>query len=101
MPGEVGTYSLSAAMKIATLSLRQARDMAQQAIAVVRSDESLESIQIFYQVLALREFCQQALFYYFELAEGPYRPQRKLFPWVERSGALFGLVLRPDRDADH
>ena len=33
------------------------------------------------QELAWREFYQQALFHFPELAEGPYRPQWRHFPW--------------------
>ncbi|MFZ9714203.1 MAG: FAD-binding domain-containing protein [Vulcanococcus sp.] len=81
MPGEAGTSGLSAALKFGTLSPRQAWDAAQQAKALARSDEALESIQVWEQELAWREFYQQALFHFPELADGPYRPQWKLFPW--------------------
>ena len=81
MPGEAGTSSLSAALKFGTLSPRQAWDAAQQAKALARSDEQRESIQVWEQELAWREFYQQALFHFPELADGPYRPQWKLFPW--------------------
>ena len=81
MPGESGTSALSAALKFGTLSPRQAWDAAQQAKALARSDEQRESIQVWEQELAWREFYQQALFHFPELADGPYRPQWKLFPW--------------------
>jgi len=81
MPGEAGTSGLSAALKFGTLSPRQAWDAAQQAKALARSDEQRESIQVWEQELAWREFYQQALFHFPELADGPYRPQWKLFPW--------------------
>jgi deoxyribodipyrimidine photo-lyase len=81
MPGEAGTSALSAALKFGTLSPRQAWDAAQQAKELARSDEQCESIQVWEQELAWREFYQQALFHFPELAEGPYRPQWKLFPW--------------------
>ncbi|MGA0162414.1 MAG: FAD-binding domain-containing protein, partial [Vulcanococcus sp.] len=75
------TSGLSAALKFGTLSPRQAWDAAQQAKALARSDEQRESIQVWEQELAWREFYQQALFHFPELADGPYRPQWKLFPW--------------------
>ncbi|MFM7465577.1 MAG: FAD-binding domain-containing protein, partial [Cyanobium sp.] len=37
------------------------------------------------QELAWREFYQQALFHFPELAEGPYRPQWRHFPWQNES----------------
>jgi len=81
MPGEAGTSALSAALKFGTLSPRQAWGAAQAAKELARSDEQRESIQVWEQELAWREFYQQALFHFSELAEGPYRPQWKLFPW--------------------
>ena len=81
MPGEAGTSALSAALKFGTLSPRQAWDAAQQAKPLVRSSEQSESIQVWEQELAWREFYQQALFHFPQLADGPYRPQWKQFPW--------------------
>jgi deoxyribodipyrimidine photo-lyase len=45
------------------------------------AQEALASIQVWEQELAWREFYQQALFHFPELAEGPYRPQWRAFPW--------------------
>jgi len=81
MPREAGTSALSAALKFGTLSPRQAWGAALAAKELARSDEQRESIQVWEQELAWREFYQQALFHFPELAEGPYRPQWKLFPW--------------------
>jgi deoxyribodipyrimidine photo-lyase len=55
------------------------------------------------QELAWREFYQQALFHFPELAEGPYRPQWRHFPW-ENDTARFeawcaGLTGVPIIDA--
>ena len=46
-----------------------------------RSDEALASITVWEQELCWREFYQQALFHFPELADGPYRPQWRHFPW--------------------
>ena len=46
-----------------------------------RSDEALDSITVWEQELCWREFYQQALFHFPELADGPYRPQWRHFPW--------------------
>ena len=103
MPGEAGTSSLSAALKFGTLSPRQAWDAAQQAKALARSDEQRESIQVWEQELAWREFYQQALFHFPELADGPYRPQWKHFPWdnhqVRYEAWCEGLTGMPIIDA--
>ncbi|MGB5134442.1 MAG: FAD-binding domain-containing protein [Prochlorococcaceae cyanobacterium] len=85
LPGEAGTSALSAALKFGTLSPRQAWAAAQQAREVVAAlggaEEALASIQTWEQELAWREFYQQALFHFPALAEGPYRPQWRAFPW--------------------
>lgn len=85
IPGEAGTSGLSAALKFGTLSPRQAWAAAQQARQTVAAlggaEEALASIQVWEQELAWREFYQQALFHFPELAEGPYRPQWRRFPW--------------------
>lgn len=85
IPGEAGTSGLSAALKFGTLSPRQAWAAAQQARTTVAAlggaQDSLASIQVWEQELAWREFYQQALFHFPELAEGPYRPQWRAFPW--------------------
>ena len=84
-PAVAATSSLSAALKFGTLSPRQAWAAAQQARAEVEAlggaAEALASIGVWEQELAWREFYQQALFHFPELAEGPYRPQWKQFPW--------------------
>jgi deoxyribodipyrimidine photo-lyase len=80
-PGTAGTSALSAALKFGTISPRQCWQAAQQARELVRSDEQRQAIQVWEQELAWREFYQQALFHYPELADGPYRPQWRHFPW--------------------
>ena len=80
-PGEAGTSGLSAALKFGTLSPRQAWAAAQQARPGARSDEERQAIGVWEQELAWREFYQQALFHFPELAEGPYRAQWRAFPW--------------------
>jgi deoxyribodipyrimidine photo-lyase len=81
LPGVEGTSALSAALKFGTLSPRQAWAAAQEARQQVRSTEALEAIAVWEQELAWREFYQQALFHFPELAEGPYRPRWRHFPW--------------------
>ena len=80
-PGVVGTSYLSAALSVGTLSPRQAWVSAQEARDQARSDEQLQAIGVWEQELGWREFYQQALFHFPELAEGPYREQWRRFPW--------------------
>ena len=81
VPGQAGTSALSAALKFGTLSPRQCWQAAQDARPLARSEEQLQAIQVWEQELAWREFYQQALFHFPELADGPYRPQWRAFPW--------------------
>ena len=90
LPGEAGTSALSAALKFGTLSPRQAWAAAQQARLVAEAlggaEEALASITVWEQELAWREFYQQALFHFPQLADGPYRPQWRQFPWENDPG---------------
>jgi deoxyribodipyrimidine photo-lyase len=81
LPGEPGTSCLSAALACGTLSPRQAWAAAAAARELARSEEELRSILVWEQELGWREFYQQALFHFPELADGPFRPQWKHFPW--------------------
>ncbi|MEB3170786.1 MAG: FAD-binding domain-containing protein [Synechococcaceae cyanobacterium] len=81
LPGEAGTSALSAALSIGTLSPRQAWQAAREARALAGSSEAEASIDVWEQELAWREFYQQALFHFPELADGPYRSHWKQFPW--------------------
>ena len=103
MPADASTSGLSAALKFGTISPRQAWAAAQAARPEARSTEALTSIQVWEQELAWREFYQQALFHFPELAEGPYRPQWRAFPW-ENNGSWYaawrdGLTGMPIIDA--
>ncbi|MEB3176573.1 MAG: FAD-binding domain-containing protein [Synechococcus sp.] len=80
-PGVVGTSYLSAALSVGTVSPRQAWCSAQQLKPLARSDEQRQAITVWEQELGWREFYQQALFHFPELADGPYRPQWRQFPW--------------------
>ena len=85
LPAEAFTSGLSAALKFGTLSPRQAWSAAQAArqvaVALGGAEEALASIEVWEQELVWREFYQQALFHFPELADGPYRPQWRHFPW--------------------
>jgi deoxyribodipyrimidine photo-lyase len=80
-PGIPGTSYLSAGLSVGTLSPRQAWCAAQGAKEMARSDEQRQAITVWEQELCWREFYQQALFHFPELADGPYREQWRRFPW--------------------
>ena len=86
IPADAGTSGLSAALKFGTLSPRQAWAAAQGAKQLARSSEQHDAIAVWEQELAWREFYQQALFHFPELAEGPYRHQWRHFPWDNHQG---------------
>ncbi|MCP9849596.1 FAD-binding domain-containing protein [Cyanobium sp. Morenito 9A2] len=81
LPALAGTSALSAALRFGTLSPRQAWAAAQGMLPAAGSDEQRQAITVWEQELAWREFYQQALFHSPELADGPYRPLWKQFPW--------------------
>jgi deoxyribodipyrimidine photo-lyase len=102
-PAHTGTSALGAALALGTLSPRQAWAAAQEARSLAGGEESLQAIRVWEQELAWREFYQQALFHFPELADGPYRPLWQQFPW-ENNHARFqawcdGLTGFPIVDA--
>ena len=84
-PGMPGTSHLSAALSVGTLSPRQAWCAAQDSKEVARSDEQRQAIKVWEQELCWREFYQQALFHFPQLADGPYREHWRRFPWTNNS----------------
>lgn len=81
-PGVDGTSRLSAALKFGAIGIRTVWAAAAEAYDRSRSDESRMQVQTWQQELAWREFYQHVLYFFPELAEGPYRPQWKDFPWI-------------------
>jgi deoxyribodipyrimidine photo-lyase len=81
LPALAGTSGLSAALKFGTLSPRQCWAAAEAARSQARGIEDEAGIAVWQQELAWREFYQQALYNFPELAEGPYRTQWRHFPW--------------------
>jgi deoxyribodipyrimidine photo-lyase len=82
-PAVVGTSHLSAALKFGTIGIRTVWAAAETAQAQSRSDETRQNIQTWQQELAWREFYQHCMYFFPELAEGPYRQQFKDFPWED------------------
>ncbi|HEY9629691.1 MAG TPA: FAD-binding domain-containing protein [Coleofasciculaceae cyanobacterium] len=84
-PATIGTSHLSAALKFGTIGIRTVWQSAQAVHDDSRSDEARSNIQTWQQELAWREFYQHALFFFPQLAEGPYRQPFKNFPWSDRA----------------
>ncbi|MEO1095141.1 MAG: FAD-binding domain-containing protein [Cyanobacteria bacterium J06638_28] len=77
-----GTSRLSAALKFGAIGIRTVWAAADEAYNRCRSDETRQNVQTWQQELAWREFYQHVLYYFPELAEGPYREAWKDFPWI-------------------
>ena len=85
-PGHDGTAQLSAALKFGVLGIRTIWAKTIEAMENTRSDEARDQIQAWQQELAWREFYQQALYHFPQLADGPYRAPFKTFPWENNPG---------------
>ena len=80
-PAIPGTSTLSAALKFGTIGIRSVWAAATEAYGQARSDETHENIRTWQQELAWREFYQGVMYFFPELAKGPYRDHFKDFPW--------------------
>ncbi|MDY6782902.1 MAG: FAD-binding domain-containing protein [Cyanobacteriota bacterium] len=80
-PGAEGTSMLSAALKFGAIGIRTVWQEASNILSHCRSDEASTSVQTWQKELAWREFYQHAMYFFPELANGPYREQLKNFPW--------------------
>lgn len=83
-PATDGTSRLSAALKFGTIGIRTVWAVTETVDQHSRSDESRQNVQTWRQELAWREFYQHAMFFFPELADGPYREPFKQFPWGNR-----------------
>ncbi len=80
-PADPGTSQLSAALKFGAIGIRTVWHAAQTCYDAACSDEHRANIQTWQQELAWREFYHHALYFFPELAEGPYRAPFHDFPW--------------------
>ncbi|MBE9167631.1 deoxyribodipyrimidine photo-lyase [Pleurocapsales cyanobacterium LEGE 06147] len=80
-PSVDGTSRLSAALKFGAIGIRTVWQAAAEAYHNSRSDETRANIRAWQQELAWREFYQHCMYFFPELAEGPYRDEFKDFPW--------------------
>jgi deoxyribodipyrimidine photo-lyase len=82
-PAIDGTSQLSAALKFGAIGIRTVWQAAIAAWENSYSDEVRDSIKTWQQELAWREFYQHCLYFFPELAGGPYRQQFQDFPWQD------------------
>jgi deoxyribodipyrimidine photo-lyase len=80
-PAIEGSSGLSAALRWGTLGIRTLWAATVAAEQQCRSDEAYDSIRTWRQELAWREFYQHVMYFFPELADGPYRSLWKQFPW--------------------
>jgi deoxyribodipyrimidine photo-lyase len=80
-PAVEGTSMLSAALKFGAIGIRTVWQEASNTLTHCRSDEAIASVQTWQKELAWREFYQHAMYFFPDLANGPYRQQWQNFPW--------------------
>ena len=80
-PNVDGTSQLSPALKFGVIGIRTVWEKTVEAMENTRSDEARNNIQAWQQELAWREFYQQAMYHFPDLAKGPYRKPFNEFPW--------------------
>lgn len=83
-PAHPGTSLLSAALKFGVIGVRTVWAATEATIQQSRSDETRASIQSWRQEIAWREFYQDVMYFFPELAEGAYRKTLKNFPWENK-----------------
>ncbi|MBE9221906.1 deoxyribodipyrimidine photo-lyase [Cyanobacterium stanieri LEGE 03274] len=80
-PAMDGTSLLSAALKFGAIAPRTIWQKTVEEWENTQSDEARENITAWRKELAWREFYQHCLYFFPELAQGPYREHFKNFPW--------------------
>jgi deoxyribodipyrimidine photo-lyase len=84
-PAIDGTSRLSAALKFGAIGIRTVWNASAEVFNQCRSDEARDNVQTWQQELAWREFYAHAMYFFPELAEGPYRSEWQDFPWENNS----------------
>ena len=82
-PAIEGTSKLSAALKFGAIGIRTVWAASTQICASASSEAVRENALAWQKELAWREFYQHALYFFPELAAGPYRREFQDFPWDE------------------
>ncbi|MEO0826508.1 MAG: FAD-binding domain-containing protein [Cyanobacteria bacterium J06639_16] len=81
-PFKPGTSMLSAALKFGAVGIRTVWAAADAAYNRCRSDETRQNVKTWQQEIAWREFYQHVMYFFPQLANGPYRAAWQDFPWV-------------------
>ena len=82
IPSINGSSKISAALRFGTISPRQAWEASEQALSITEKQNEIESVITWQKELCWREFYQNALFNYPQIAKGPYRKKWENFPWI-------------------
>ncbi len=85
-PAVVGTSFLSAAFKFGVLGIRDVWQRTMEAYGASEADEARRGVIVWQQELAWREFYQHAMYFFPDLAKGPYRELWQKFPWENNEG---------------
>lgn len=85
-PAVVGTSFLSAAFKFGVLGIRDVWQRTMEAYGKSNADEARRGVIVWQQELAWREFYQHAMYFFPDLAQGPYRELWHKFPWENNEG---------------
>ncbi len=80
-PFNDGTSRLSPALKFGAIGIREVWAATESVMENARSDETRDHILTWQQELAWREFYQTVMYFFPELAQGPYREPWDRFPW--------------------
>ena len=81
LPTVSGTSRLSSALKFGAIGIRTIWAATIEVLEQTRSDEARASVNTWRQELAWREFYQHVMYFFPDLADGPYRKPLKNFPW--------------------
>ncbi len=81
LPALEGTSRLSAALKFGAIGIRTVWKTTLEAMENCRSDEAKAGVTTWQQEIAWREFYQHCMFFFPELAKGPYREEFQKLQW--------------------
>ncbi|MCS6814541.1 MAG: DNA photolyase family protein [Cyanobacteria bacterium] len=80
-PAQPGTSLLSPALKFGAIGIRTLWAATVTALEQSRSSEAEASIRVWQQELVWREFYQHVMYFFPQLADGPYRSSWQSFAW--------------------
>lgn len=84
-PANPGTSTLSPALKFGAIGIRTIWETTKVAMNAATGDEAKIGVRTWQQELAWREFYQQVMYHFPQLADGPYREPFKGFPWNDNN----------------